>query len=104
MYTSKISFTSCITYIDFLAIISVFIVSYHLYYKSFIHHLYSMALKHRETRGCLIYYQQELYAISPNICQYLKNNIITRRINIPNTVSTNTLEEIKKDIPVVVLL
>jgi len=45
-----------------------------------------------------------LYAISPDICQYLKDNVITRRINTPNIVSTNTLEEIEEDLPAVALL
>jgi len=47
---------------------------------------------------------RELYAISPDICQYLKDNVTTRRINIPNIASTNTLEEIEKDLPAVALL
>jgi len=45
-----------------------------------------------------------LYAILPNIYQYLKDNVTTRRINIPNIASTNTLEEIKEDLPAVALL
>jgi len=48
--------------------------------------------------------QRELYAISPDICQYLKDNITTRRINTPNIALTNTLEEIKEDLPAVALL
>jgi len=48
--------------------------------------------------------QWELYAISPDICQYLKDNVTTRRINTPNIASTNTLEEIKEDLPALVLL
>jgi len=45
-----------------------------------------------------------LYAILPNIHQYLKDNVTTKRINIPNIASTNTLEEIKEDLPAVALL
>jgi len=45
-----------------------------------------------------------LYAISPDIRQYLKDNVTTRRINIPNIASTNTLEEIEEDLPAVALL
>jgi len=45
-----------------------------------------------------------LYAILPNIHQYLKDNVTTRRINTPNITSTNTLEEIKEDLPAVALL
>jgi len=45
-----------------------------------------------------------LYAISPDICQYLKDNVTTRRINTPDIASTNTLEEIEEDLPAVALL
>jgi len=45
-----------------------------------------------------------LYAISPDIRQYLKDNVTTRRINTPNIASTNNLEEIKEDLPAVALL
>ena len=48
--------------------------------------------------------QWELYAISPDIHQYLKDNVTTRRINTPNIASTNTLEEIEEDLPAVALL
>ena len=48
--------------------------------------------------------QRELYTILPNIHQYLKDNVTTRRINTPNIASTNTLEEIKEDLPALVLL
>jgi len=40
----------------------------------------------------------------PDICQYLKDNITTRRINTSNTASTNTLKEIEEDLLAVVLL
>ena len=42
--------------------------------------------------------------VLPDICQYLKDNVTTRRINIPNIASTNTLEETEEDLPAVVLL
>jgi len=45
-----------------------------------------------------------LYAISPDIRQYLKDNVTKRRINTPNIASTNTLKEIEEDLPAVVLL
>jgi len=48
--------------------------------------------------------QRELYVILPDIRQYLKDNITTRRINTPNIASTNTLEEIEEDLPAVALL
>ena len=48
--------------------------------------------------------QRELYAILPDIHQYLKDNITTRRINTPNIASTNTLKEIKEDLLAVALL
>jgi len=48
--------------------------------------------------------QRELYTILPNIHQYLKDNVTTRRINTPNIASTNTLEEIEEDLPAVALL
>jgi len=42
--------------------------------------------------------------ILPDICQYLKDNVTTRRINTPNIASTNTLEETEEDLPAMVLL
>jgi len=48
--------------------------------------------------------QRELYTILPDIHQYLKDNVTTRRINTPNIASTNTLEEIEEDLPAVALL
>jgi len=74
-----------------------------------------MVLKYRGTRGCqpvinkslespVTLTQWELYTISPDIRQYLKDNITTRRINTPNIASTNTLKEIKENLPAVALL
>ena len=45
-----------------------------------------------------------MYVILPDICQYLKDNVTTRRINTPNIASTNTLEETEEDLPAMVLL
>jgi len=39
----------------------------------------------------------ELYAISSDTHQYLKNNVITWKVPIPATASTNAFEEVKED-------
>jgi len=40
---------------------------------------------------------RELYAISSNTCQYLKDNVTTRKVPILATASTNAFEEVEKD-------
>ena len=39
----------------------------------------------------------ELYAISSDTCQYLKDNITTRKVPIPATALTNAFEEVEED-------
>jgi len=41
--------------------------------------------------------QQELYAISPDTHQYLKDNVTIWKVPIPATVSTNIFKEVKDD-------
>ena len=40
---------------------------------------------------------RELYAISSDTCQYLKDNVTTWKVPIPATTSTNAFEEVEED-------
>ena len=39
----------------------------------------------------------ELYTISSDTCQYLKDNVTTQKVPIPATASTNAFEEVEED-------
>ena len=48
-------------------------------------------------RSIVILTHHELYAISSDTCQYLKDNVTTRKVPIPATALTNAFEEVEED-------